>query len=281
MKTLESRVEDVEHSSTLVCKHCTHVHYTLNYTHYTHCCYIYIYCWYWTLYYVNVCSLLTINVSETWTARQLQLGLCVHIVTYCILTPQEKRYEFGTSDDAPVLAIRRWGDHMMLMTSLQYHIRNGGDQSPQIITFHILQPLMPCWSVLWVYACTVCYVHTSVLTLFLLHACTCVVNIHAIYCLLLPMLSCMSVIGEYMQCSSRNNSTFHVLHRTPLIRDSIVFYKVFSIPIDIDPSNPECKPHTVLQLMMHAMCIVVEGKRLSGKSVWLILLFWIRYSMCL
>jgi len=94
------------------------------------------------------------------------------------------------------------------------------------------------------------------------------------YCL----LSCMSVIGEYMQCGSCNNSTFHVLHRTPLIWHS---NKVFSIPIDIDPSNPECKPHTVLQLMMHAMCIVVEGKRLSGKSVWLILLFWIRYSMCL
>ena len=137
------------------------------------------------------------------------------------------------------------------MTLLQYHIRNGGDHlrlTAHHISYRPTTDAMLICSVS-IYVCTVCYVHTSVLTLFLLHACTCVVNIHAIYCLLLPMLSCMSVIGEYMQCSSRNNSTFHVLHRTPLIRDSIVFYKVFSIPIDIDPSNPECKPRTVLQLM--------------------------------
>ena len=155
---------------------------------------------------------------------------------------------------------------MMLMTSLQYHIRNGGDHfrsTDHHISYRPTTDAMLICSVS-IYVCTVCNVHTSVLTLFLLHACTCVVNIHAIYCLLLSMLSCMSVIGEYMQCSSCNNSTFHVLHRTPLIRHS---NKVFSIPIDIDPSNPECKPHTVLQLMIHTMCIVVEGKRLFGKSV--------------
>jgi len=122
------------------------------------------------------------------------------------------------------MAIRRWGDHMMLMTSLQYYIRNVGDQLRSTAHHISYRPTTDAMLICSVsicpvhlsvhiqHICTVCCVHASVLTLLLLHVLVLWTNMPSIVCYCL-MLSCMSVIGEYMQCSSRNDSTFHVLHR--------------------------------------------------------------------
>jgi len=140
----------------------------------------------------------------------------------------------------------------------------------RLITFHIVQPLMPCWSALWVYVlsiwvclsrclwhiCIVCCVHTCVLTLLLLHVLVLWTYIPSIvcYCVSYCVLSCMSVIGAYMQCSSHTDS---VLHRKPLIRTQHFTRYSGSLLI---PSHPTLNvSHTLYYSLWYMRRVVVEG----------------------